>query len=138
MDVGKVSLGGSDIKDMPAEELMDQIAYVSKDNYLFNASVMDNIRMGCPAATDEEVVAVAKASCCHDFIEAFPDGYNTIIGESGATVSGGEKQRSSIACAMLKDAPIIILDEATANVTLKMNGIFSWLSKVLPKTRRLS
>jgi len=89
---------------------------VFQNVYLFNDTIENNIKFGMPDATHEQVVQAAKKACCHEFIETLPDGYNTIIGESGATISGGEKQRISIARAILKDAPIIILDEATANV----------------------
>ena len=95
---------------------MHNFSMVFQRVYLFNDSIENNIKFGKPDATHEEVVAAAKAARCHDFITALPDGYDTIIGESGATISGGERQRLSIARAMLKDAPIIILDEATANV----------------------
>jgi len=84
--------------------------------YLFADTVENNIKFGCPGATHEQVVEAAKKACCHDFISALPDGYNTVIGEGGATLSGGEKQRISIARCLLKDAPIVIFDEATANV----------------------
>ena len=84
--------------------------------YLFADTIENNIKFGCPDATHEQVVEAAKKACCHDFISALPDGYDTVIGEGGGTLSGGEKQRISIARAMLKDAPIIILDEATSSV----------------------
>ena len=113
---GSVRFGGQDIRQIPFEQLMGEISYVAQDNFLFDKSIRENIRMGNPAATDEEVEAAAKRACCHDFISALPDGYNTIIGEGGSTLSGGEKQRISIARAILKDAPIIILDEATSSV----------------------
>lgn len=89
---------------------------VFQNVYLFNDTIENNIKFGKPKATHEEVVAAARKACCDDFIEALPDGYNTVIGEGGASLSGGEKQRLSIARAMLKDAPIIIFDEATANI----------------------
>ena len=89
---------------------------VFQNVYLFQDSVENNIKFGCPEATHEQVVAAAKAACCHDFIMSLPDGYDTVIGEGGSTLSGGEKQRISIARAILKDAPIVILDEATASV----------------------
>ena len=95
---------------------MKEIAYVSQDNYLFHLSIKENIRIGKPDATDEEVVKAAKKASCHDFIMKLDKGYDTVIGEGGASLSGGEKQRLSIARAMMKSAPIIILDEATANV----------------------
>ncbi len=116
VDGGSVKIGGTDVRDYTLESLMDQISMVFQNVYLFADTIENNIRFGCPDATHEQVVAAAKKACCDDFIEALPDGYNTVIGEGGASLSGGEKQRISIARAMLKDAPIIILDEATANV----------------------
>ncbi len=111
---GSVTLGGVDIRTLPLKECTDRIAYVSQDNYLFDLSVMDNIRMGRKGATDEEVVAAAKACGCHEFIMSLEKGYQTICGSSGGHLSGGERQRISIARAMLKDAPVVILDEATS------------------------
>ena len=116
VDRGSVSIGGTDVRDYTLESLMDQISMVFQNVYLFADTIENNIKFGCPNATHEQVVEAAKKACCDDFIEALPDGYNTVIGEGGASLSGGEKQRISIARAMLKDAPIIILDEATANV----------------------
>lgn len=116
VDSGSVRIGGTDVRDYTLESLMDQISMVFQNVYLFADTIENNIRFGKPDATHAEVVAAAKKACCDDFIEALPDGYNTVIGEGGASLSGGEKQRISIARAMLKDAPIIILDEATANV----------------------
>ena len=113
---GSISLGGTDIRQIPQEAYADKIAFVSQDNYLFNMSVRENIRIGRPSATDAEVEEAARQSGCHDFIMALPEGYDTVIGEGGASLSGGEKQRISIARAMMKDAPVIFLDEATANV----------------------
>ena len=95
---------------------MKNISMVFQNVYLFPDTIENNIKFGCPNATHEDVVKAAKAARCHDFISALPEGYQTVIGESGATISGGEKQRISIARAIMKDAPIIILDEATANV----------------------
>ncbi len=111
---GTIELGGVDIRTLPLNECTDRIAYVSQDNYLFDLSVMDNIRMGKKGASDEEVIAAAKKCGCHSFIMELENGYQTICGASGEHLSGGERQRISIARAMLKDAPIIILDEATS------------------------
>ena len=116
VDSGSVKIGGADVRDYTLEALMDQISMVFQNVYLFADTIENNIKFGCPEATHEQVVQAAKKACCDDFIEALPDGYDTVIGEGGASLSGGEKQRISIARAMLKNAPIIILDEATANV----------------------
>lgn len=113
---GSVKIGGHDVREYTLEALMNQISMVFQDVYLFADTIENNIKFGKPDATHEEVVAAAEKACCAEFIEALPDGYNTVIGEGGASLSGGEKQRISIARAMLKNAPIIILDEATANV----------------------
>ena len=113
---GVVRLGGADIRTLPLSECTKCIAYVSQDNYLFDLSVMDNIRLGRQGASDEEVIAAVKACGCHEFIMSLENGYQTVCGEGGATLSGGERQRISIARAIMKDAPIILLDEATANV----------------------
>ena len=114
VESGSITLGGVDIRMLPLKECTDRIAYVSQDNYLFDLSVMDNIRMGRKGATDAEVIAAAKACGCHDFIMSLENGYQTICGSSGGHLSGGERQRISIARAMLKDASVIILDEATS------------------------
>ena len=111
---GSISIGGSDIRDIPQEAYADKIAFVSQDNYLFNMTVRENIRLGKPSATDEEVEEAAKMSGCHDFIMSLENGYDTLVGSSGGHLSGGERQRISIARAMLKAAPVVILDEATA------------------------
>lgn len=116
VDSGSVKVGGRDVRDYTLESLMDQISIVFQNVYLFADTIENNIKFGRPSASHEQVVEAAKRACCDDFIEALPDGYRTIVGEGGASLSGGEKQRISIARAMLKDAPIIILDEATANV----------------------
>ena len=111
---GRVTFGGTDIRQIPLDDYQKKIAYVSQDNYLFDMSVMENIRLGNPAATDEQVMEAAKACGCHEFIMQLENGYRTICGGSGSHLSGGERQRISIARAMLKDAPVVILDEATA------------------------
>lgn len=116
MNGGRVSIGGHNVKDYTLDSLMTNISMVFQNVYLFNDTIENNIKFGKPNATHDEVVAAAKKACCDDFIDALPDGYNTMVGEGGATLSGGEKQRLSIARAMLKDAPIVIFDEATANV----------------------
>ena len=113
---GTVTMGGINLKDIPLKQLYDQVAYVSQDIYLFNDTVMNNIRMGQMNATDEEVIAAAEASGCRQFIEGLEKGFSTMVGQGGAHLSGGEKQRIAIARAMIKDAPIVILDEATAYI----------------------
>ncbi len=116
VDSGSVRIGGTDVRGYTLESLMDQISMVFQNVYLFADTIENNIKFGCPDATHAQVVEAARKACCDDFIASLPDGYDTVIGEGGASLSGGEKQRISIARAMLKDAPIIILDEATANV----------------------
>ena len=113
---GKITVGGHDVREYKLDSLMKNISMVFQSVYLFNDTVENNIKFGRPDATHEQVVAAARAACCHDFIMALPDGYDTVLGEGGGSLSGGEKQRISIARAMLKDAPIVILDEATASV----------------------
>jgi ATP-binding cassette subfamily B protein len=116
VDAGAVLLGGRNVKDYDMDSLMSNFSFVFQNVYLFHDTIANNIRFGQPEADMEDVIAAAKKACCHDFISALPDGYNTIVGEGGASLSGGEKQRISIARAMMKDAPVIFLDEATANV----------------------
>ena len=113
---GKITVGGYDVREYKLDSLMKNISMVFQSVYLFNDTVENNIKFARPDATHEQVVAAARAACCHDFIMALPDGYDTVLGEGGGSLSGGEKQRISIARAMLKDAPIVILDEATASV----------------------
>ena len=110
---GSVKIGGHDVREFTCDSLLSYVSMVFQKVYLFNDTIENNIKFGKPNA---EVVAAAKRACCHDFIEALPQGYETMIGEAGSTLSGGEKQRISIARAILKDAPIIILDEATSSV----------------------
>ena len=116
VDEGCIALGGRDIREYTTDSLLRNFAIVFQSVYLFEDTIENNIRFGKPDADDEEVISAAKKACCHDFITALPDGYKTRIGEGGSNLSGGEKQRISIARAILKDAPIIILDEATASV----------------------
>ena len=116
VDQGQVRLGGVDVRDYSMDSLMQNFSFVFQNVYLFQDTVANNIRFGQEEAPMEKVVEAAKKACCHDFIMALPEGYDTVIGEGGASLSGGEKQRLSVARAMMKDAPVIILDEATANV----------------------
>jgi ATP-binding cassette subfamily B protein len=116
VDDGQVLIGGRDIKEFRADRLLSHISIVFQDVYLFNDTIYNNIRMGRPEATRDQVIAASIAARCHEFIDAMPEKYDTIVGEGGSTLSGGEKQRISIARAILKDAPIILLDEATASL----------------------
>lgn len=116
VDEGKVTLNGRDVREYSMDALMKNYSFVFQRVYLFADTIANNIRFGQPDAPMEKVIDAAKKACCHDFIMALPDGYDTVIGEGGASLSGGEKQRISIARAIMKDAPIIVLDEATANV----------------------
>ena len=116
VDAGRITVGGKDVRDFKLDSLMKNISMVFQNVYLFADSIENNIKFGCPDSTHEQVIEAAKKACCHEFISALPDGYDTLIGESGGTLSGGEKQRISIARAILKNAPIIILDEATSSV----------------------
>ena len=113
---GAVKMDGKDLRTIPLEQLYNQVAYVSQDNWLFDDTIMNNIRMGNISASDKKVREVAKASGCDDFITALPEGYETKVGSGGTRLSGGERQRIAIARAMLKDAPVVILDEATAYI----------------------
>ena len=116
VDDGKITIGGIDVRDYTLDSLLANISEVFQKVYLFADTIENNIKFGNPVASHNEVVKAAQKACCHDFIMSLPDGYDTVIGEGGATLSGGEKQRISIARAILKDAPIIILDEATSSV----------------------
>ena len=111
---GSISIGGTNIKELSIRQLSELVSFVTQDNFLFNCSLKENIRLGNPNATDEEVYAAAKAACCDDFIVRLEKGYDTPAGDAGKRLSGGEKQRIAIARAILKNAPIVILDEATA------------------------
>ena len=113
---GSVTMDGKDLRSIPLEQLYDQVAYVSQDNWLFDDTILNNIRMGNTSASDEKVREVARASGCDEFITALPEGYETRVGSAGTRLSGGERQRIAIARAMLKDAPVVILDEATAYI----------------------
>ena len=116
VDQGSISLDGHDVREYSYDSLIRNFSFVFQSVYLFEDTIANNIRFGKPEASQEEVIEAAKKAACHDFILSLPDGYNTKIGEGGASLSGGERQRISIARAIIKDAPIIILDEATANV----------------------
>ena len=111
---GSVMIGGCDARNIPLSQVMERVGYVSQDNYLFHLSIRENIRIGKPDATDAEIEQAAKKASCHEFIKALPQGYDTVAGDGGNNLSGGEKQRIAIARAILKDSPIIMLDEATA------------------------
>mgnify|MGYP002535608716 CR=1 FL=1 len=113
-DSGEVQIGGVDVRRLPLNQVMDIVSYVSQDNFLFHLSIKENIRMGWPDASDEEITTAAKQASCHDFITALPQGYDTLAGEGGSNLSGGERQRIAIARAILKNSHVVILDEATA------------------------
>lgn len=113
---GSILIGGHDVREFTCDSLLNNISMVFQNVYLFHDTIWNNIRFGKPDASDEEIIMAAKAARCHEFIQALSDGYDTVIGEGGDTLSGGEKQRISIARAILKDAPVIILDEATASI----------------------
>ena len=116
VDSGEVTVGDRNVRDLTCDSLLRNISMVFQKVYLFHDTIENNIRFGNPGAAQEEIIEAAKKARCHDFIMALPDGYQTVIGEGGSTLSGGEKQRISIARAILKNANIVILDEATASI----------------------
>ena len=129
---GKVSLGGTDVSTVDPETLLRFYSMVFQDVVLFRDTVMENIRLGRRGATDEEVLEAAKAAQCDEFIRKLPQGYQTVIGENGSTLSGGERQRISIARALLKDAPVVLLDEATASLDVENeSAVQTALSRLL-------
>jgi ATP-binding cassette subfamily B protein len=119
IDKGTITMGGQDIGEIEPETLLKNYSVVFQDVVLFNASIMDNIRLGRHGATDEEVLHAARLAQCGEFVSKMPEGYHTVIGENGDTLSGGERQRISIARALLKNAPIVLLDEATASLDVE-------------------
>ena len=116
VNAGSITVGNRNIRDFTCDSLLRNISMVFQNVYLFRDTIRNNMKFGNPNASEEEIIAAAKAACCHDFIMTLPEGYDTMIGEGGSTLSGGEKQRISIARAILKNAPIVILDEATASI----------------------
>lgn len=116
---GSISIGGADVRAVPKEELMDTVPFVFQNSRLIKGSILDNVKLGRPEATEEEVLAALRAAQCMDIIEKFPDGIHTVIGTKGVYLSSGEQQRIAIARAFLKDAPIILLDEATASLDVE-------------------
>ena len=119
---GTITMGGVDISTVDPETLLKDYAIVFQDVVLFNDTIMGNIRLGRKDATDEEVMAAARAAQCDEFVQRLPEGYQTVVGENGSTLSGGERQRISIARALLKNAPIVLLDEATASCIYTQKG----------------
>jgi ATP-binding cassette subfamily B protein len=116
VDSGRITIGGVDVKTIDPEHFMSYMSFVFQDVVLFNDTILGNIRIGNMNASEEQALAAAKAACCDEFADRLPGGYKTMLGENGATLSGGERQRISIARALLKDAPIVLLDEATASL----------------------
>lgn len=135
VDSGCVTVGGRNVRDYKLDSLMKQISMVFQNVYLFNDTIENNIKFGRPDATHAQVEEAARRACCHDFISALPDGYDTVLGEGGGTLSGGEKQRISIARAILKDAPVIILDEATSNVDPENESLLMGAIEELTKNK---
>lgn len=135
VDTGSIKLGNNDVREYTLDSLLKNYSMVFQNVYLFNDTIANNIRFGKPNASIEEIRDAAKRACCDDFIMNLPDGYDTIIGEGGASISGGEKQRISIARAIIKDSPIIILDEATANVDPENEWMLQQAIKELTKSK---
>ena len=134
-DSGQITLGGVDVKSVEPETLFKNFAIVFQDVLLFDETVMENIRLGRSGATDEEVKAAARAAQCEEFISRLPQGYQTNIGENGSALSGGERQRISIARALLKNAPVILLDEATASMDAESETLVQDALSVLLKDK---
>ncbi len=120
---GTIRIGGQDLRALDPEAVRRMIAVVAQDTYLFHGTIEDNLRLGRPDASEAELVAAARAANAHDFIEALPDGYQTVIGERGARLSGGQRQRIAIARALLRDAPILVLDEALSSVDAENEAV---------------
>lgn len=137
VDSGKIVIGGHDVRDINPETLLSKISMVMQEVHLFNDTIMNNLRFGKQDATDKQVIAAAKTARCHDFITQLPLGYSTILGEGGATLSGGEKKRIAIARAILKDAPIVILDEATASLDPENEGTIQQAFSALVKEKTI-
>lgn len=133
---GSISIGGADVRAVPKEELMDTVSFVFQNSRLIKGSILDNVKLGRPEATEEEVLAALRAAQCMDIIEKFPDGIHTVIGTKGVYLSGGERQRISIARAFLKDAPIILLDEATASLDVENETVLI-IAHRMRSTRRM-
>lgn len=137
IDAGSIKIGGHELKDYTLESLLSHISMVFQDVYLFQDTIENNIKFGKADATREEVIEAAKKACCHEFIMALENGYDTVIGEGGASLSGGEKQRISIARALIKDAPIIMLDEATSNVDPENEALLQSAIEALTNNKTL-
>lgn len=137
VDGGSVTIGGRDVREYTLDSLLKNISVVFQKVYLFDDTIANNIRFGKPDASMDEIIAAAKKACCHDFISALPQGYDTVVGEGGTALSGGERQRISIARAILKDAPIIILDEATSNVDPENESLLQSAIEALTKDKTI-